>query len=285
MRVYFVVNSHRADAVASAAQTARWALNEGWGVGTDPESGRVLSVPVVRPEDFGEADIVVAFGGDGTLIRASHLVSEWGVPVLGVYYGRFGFVTQCSGEDVHQCLQRFADKKLKIEDRMMLASSLARAGHELTALHALNEVVIQRSVTARMMTFRIAVDGVAAAAYPADGVIVSTPTGSTAYNLSAGGPIVEPSVSAFIVTPLAPHTLSARPLVLPPSSTVTMSVESDGDSVVSVDGQTRLHLLSDDVVQVSVSKRVTRLVVVEEADFLTKLGQRLFFSRGINMNP
>ncbi|HEY0865982.1 MAG TPA: NAD(+)/NADH kinase [Fimbriimonas sp.] len=281
LRIHLVVNGHRPDAIEAAAEcAARLQANQAF-VGVDSDSGRFLPLPVVDRSEFGRAEVIVAFGGDGTLIRAAHLASETGTPILGVYYGRFGFVTQCRGEDVACCLEEYLSGQAPIERRMMIRADMMRGGQSVAALHSLNEVVIQRSVTGRMMTFDIDVDGYQIASYPADGVIVCTPTGSTAYNLSAGGPLLEPMVQAFALTALAPHTLTARSLVLRPEAEIHLRVQSDGDSVLSVDGQTRLHLLSRDEVRVTRSERVTNLIVVERQDFLKKLGQRLFFSQSM----
>lgn len=224
---------------------------------------------------------MICFGGDGTLIRAADMCSEFGTPILGVYYGRFGFVTQCQGTELGSCLSEFFDGKARFEDRMMLQTELLRGGQVVATLHALNEMALQRAVTARMMVFSVEVDGHFLTSYPADGIIIATPTGSTAYNLSAGGPILDPQVHAIILTAIAPHTLSARPLVLRPDSQVQMTVKTTGDAILSSDGQTRLHLLSGDSVRVTRSPRVTRLMSVDQDDFLTKLGERLFWSQSL----
>jgi NAD+ kinase len=261
---------------------ARWLGDRGIDVAVEPETGRHLDLPVVHPELFGEAGLVVAFGGDGTLIRASQLCSESGAPILGVYYGRFGFVTQCTGLGLFDCLERLINGDIKIESRLMLQAMLIRGGHVVATLHALNETVLQRAISARMMTFRVTVDGFPLTTYPADGVIVSTPTGSTAYNLSVGGPIVDPTIQAIILSAIAPHTLSSRTLVLRPDSEVHLTVVSgDGEAVLSADGQIRLHVLEGDEVRICKSPRVTNLVIVEQDDFLMKLGQRLLWSKGL----
>ncbi len=263
-------------------EAAEWILSRSIEVAVEPETGRHLPLTVVNPDVFGEAELVVAFGGDGTLIRASHLCSEFGTPILGVYYGRFGFVTQCIGTGLFECLEKVLNGNPQIESRLMLQASLMRGGHPVATLHALNEAVLQRAISARMMTFRVTVDGYPLTTYPADGVIVSTPTGSTAYNLSVGGPIVDPTVQALILSAIAPHTLSARTLVLSPNSEVHLSVLSgDGEAVLSADGQTRLHVIEGDEVRIRKSPRVTNLVINQEADFLIKLGQRLLWSKGL----
>jgi len=251
--------------------------------GADPESAPLLGVSSVPSRDFANADLAVSFGGDGTLIRAAHLCSETGTPILGVYYGRFGFVTQCDGPELGACLSAFMDGQVRIESRMMIQTDLIRNGKTVAAVHSLNEAVIQRAVTVPMLTFRVSVDGWLLNTYPADGVIVSTPTGSTGYNLSAGGPILDPRLQAVIITAIAPHTLSARPLVLGPESVVAVGVSLEGEAVLSSDGATRLHLLTGDEIQVRRSPRTTNLVSVERDDFLIKLGQRLFWHQGLQV--
>lgn len=281
MRIHIVGNVYRDDALKAVASTARWIQKRGLQVAVDSETGRHLSLPIVTFADFANADLVVAFGGDGTLIRAAHLCAEVGTPILGVYYGRFGFVTQCTAENVLSCIEVFLDGQAKVESRMMLEAHLIRGGSQVGEIHALNEVVLQRDVSARMMIFQVSVDGYKLTSYPADGVMVSTPTGSTGYNLSAGGPIMDPTVQALVLTAIAPHTLSARTLVLSPSSSISLMIGSRGDAVLSADAQIRLHILSGDEVQIRKSPRVTNLVTVDKDDFLIKLGQRLFWSQGM----
>ncbi len=279
MRIHLLVNEHRLDAVEAARQAARAIQARGPICATEIGFGPLLDLPEVPASEVADADVVFGFGGDGTLIRAAHLCSEKGTPILGVYFGRFGFVTQCTADEFGAVLSQVIDGQLPIEERMMLQGELMRGGQPVATLHALNEVALQRDIAARMMTFEIQVEGLTVAAYPADGVIASTPTGSTAYNLSAGGPIVDPTVQLIILTALTPHTLSARPLVVSPDAEVRLLVQTEGDSVLSADGQTRLHLLSGDEVRVTRSPRVTKLICVDKHDFLSKLGSRLFWGQ------
>jgi NAD+ kinase len=261
---------------------AEWLQARNVSIAVEPETGRKVELPVVAPEQFGDCNFVLAFGGDGTLIRAAHLCSELGTPLLGVYYGRFGFVTQCQGDSILECLDEMLAGSFSVESRLMLQASIVRAGITVTSLHALNEVALQRSITTRMMTIEVSIDGTTLTTYPADGVLVSTPTGSTAYNLSVGGPIMDPSLQALILTAIAPHTLSARPLVLRPDSVVELSLATGtGESILSADGQVRLHVLDGDHIRISRSPRSTNLVVIEKDDFLVKLGRRLLWSKGM----
>ncbi|MEA2554034.1 MAG: kinase [Fimbriimonadaceae bacterium] len=281
MRVHLLVNYHRPDALRAAAEATDELKKRGAEVAADVETARRLNLPPAPDLAFADADLVITFGGDGTLIRAANLCSEKGTPILGVYYGRFGFVTQCQSPDLKLCLDAVFDKTAYIDERMMLKTDLLRNGKPISTLHCLNETVLQREVTSRMMIFEVKVDGKPLTRYPADGVLVATATGSTGYNLSSGGPILHPGVQALILTAISPHTLSARPLVLRGESVVEFSVRTVGDAVLSTDGYVRLHLLSGDVVRVSRSPRVTKLVSLGNDDFLVKLSERLLWSHRI----
>jgi NAD+ kinase len=282
LRIHLLANVSRQDAVEAAAVAATWLRERGIAVAAEHECAEPLGVPAVPEGEFSQADLAVSFGGDGTLIRTAHLCSDRGTPILGVYYGRFGFVTQCDADELLACLDCFLGGESVLEPRMMLQTDLLRGGQVVATIHALNEMVLQRSVTMPMMTFSVVVDGHELTRYPADGVMVSTPTGSTAYNLSAGGPIMDPKVHALILTALAPHTLGARTLVLHQDSEILVRLEARGDAVLSADAQTRLHLLSGDEVRVIRSARVTNLICVKKDDFLIKLGERLFWSHSLH---
>lgn len=276
-RVHFLVNLQREDAVECALATADWLSEHKVYVGFDAESAGPLGRAYVPMQQLGHADLIVTFGGDGTLIRAAGYCNEQPTPILGVYFGRFGFVTQCQPNEVRSAIRQFLDGESEFEDRMMLKGELMRNGTSIAVMHALNEIAVQRSISNRMMAFGISIDWEDITAYPADGVLVAAPTGSTAYSLSAGGPIVDPRVQAMILTPITPHTLAARPLVLSPDSRVELTMQLQGDAILSADGQWRLNLLSGDTVVVSKSDRTTRLVQVDRTDFLAKLRERLLW--------
>lgn len=281
MRINILVNTHREDAVEAARHTREYLVGHGIAVGSDREAAALIDVEPLAMESFADAKLVITFGGDGTLIRAAHLCSTLGTPILGVYYGRFGFVTQCKPNEIGAALSQFFDGKARIEDRMMVQTELIRSGQVVATMHSLNEAALQRAATTRMLTFEVMVDNERLTRYPADGVMVATPTGSTAYNLSAGGPIVDPRMQALVLTAITPHTLSARPLILRPDSVVRLSMQTRGDAVLSCDGQSRLHMLSGDEVRITRSPRMTRLVSVDEHDFLAKLSERLLWSQSL----
>ena len=280
MKVNLIVNLFRPDAIKAAKQAVVWLKDHGNEVGSDREAAAMLGVESLPPDRLAVADLMMTFGGDGTLIRAAHLCAPSGTPILGVFYGRFGFVTQVMPDETGAALSMFFDGSAVVQSRMMVQTELVREGRVVATLHSLNEAVVQRSATTRMLTFDVHVNGRELCRYPADGVMVATPTGSTAYNLSAGGPVVDPGMQAMLLTGIMPHTLSARPLVLQADAVVEIHVETRGDAVLSCDGQSRLHLLSGDLVKVTRSPRVTKLVSVDDSDFLEKLSDRLQWSQG-----
>ena len=280
MRVNLIVNLYRPDAIRAAKTAAAWLRSRNIEVGSDREGAAALDVKPLASDQLAKANLMITFGGDGTLLRAAHICAATGTPILGVYYGRFGFVTQVRPEETGAALSQFVDGQSIIVERMMVQTELIREDRTVATLHSLNEAVVQRSATTRMLTFDTRVNGRPLSKYPADGVMVSTPTGSTAYALSAGGPVLDPNMQAMVVTAIMPHTLSARPLVLGADSVVEIRVSTRGDAVLSCDGQSRLHMLSGDLVRVTKSPRKTMLVSIDEADFLDKLSERLQWSQG-----
>lgn len=275
MRINIIVNASRSDAIGASYEVACWLKHRGCEVFGEPGIAERIRVKSLEVDKLGVADLVISFGGDGTLIRAADYCSEHGTPVLGVYFGRFGFVTQCDPSELYSVLEAFLEKRCEYESRMMVQTDLYRKGRIIASLHSLNEVVLHREVAGRMLTFNVTVDDHELTSYPADGVLVATPTGSTAYNLSAGGPIVDPQVEVLILTAIAPHTLGARPIVLSANSTVRMSVEPHREAVLSCDGQHRLHLVPEDYLVIRRSPRYTRFVKVPGAEFLVKLSKKI----------
>lgn len=280
MRAHFIVNTFRPDAIDSARDAVAFLRGHNVELGGDRDTAAQLDIPALGISELADCDLVVSFGGDGTLLRAAHLCGEKGTPILGVYFGRFGFVTQCLPTELGAALSQFLDGASVVEERMMVRTDLLRGDRTVATLHSLNEVAVQRSATTRILTFEVHVNERLLSRYPADGVLVATPTGSTAYNLSAGGPVIDPDLDTMVITALLPHTLAARPLVLRPDAVIDIAIESQGDAVLSCDGQSRLHLLTGDRVRVTKSDRVTRLIQVDDQDFFEKLSERFEWSKG-----
>lgn len=226
----------------------------------------------------GEFDLLIAVGGDGTVLRAGHLCAPAGVPVLGVNMGRLGFLIQV-GQDWPHCFDLLLAGQTWMEERMMLRAAHVRAEMVQGVWHALNEVVVCRGAAVRPVRLAASVDGHFLAAYVADGLIASTPTGSTAYALAAGGPILPPELRNILLVPIAPHLSVDRAVVLSQGTTVSITVHS-GEAVMSVDGQAPVPLTAGDRVDVQASEYVTRLV---------RFGDPSYFYRNLtahmNQNP
>jgi NAD+ kinase len=246
-----VLKREKPEAVAIARALASWLGEKGHSVHVPPRHAEVLpDATVVAEADLGAAvDLLVVLGGDGTLLHGAGLLGGRPVPVLGVNLGRLGFLAPFSPADAREALEAALDGRLATENRMRLAMRLHRDGVWIERL-ALNDVVISQGSIARLVELDATLDGRRLTHYRADGLILATPTGSTAYNLAAGGPIVAPGQAAMVITPICPHTLSNRPLVVPASSRVEVRLMDPSDSVmVTVDGQEAFPL--DDRVAVT----------------------------------
>jgi len=221
------------------------------------------------------SDALVVVGGDGTILRAARAGAVRGVPVLGVNVGGFGFLAEVGLQELPEALERLVAGRHAVEERMMLAAEVVRSGEVAERFLALNDMVVTKSGYARLMPLRVCVNGEHLATYLADGLILSTPTGSTAYNLSAGGPILSPGVRAMVITPICPHTLTARPVVVDADDVATVEVASGVEGVLlTVDGQVGCPLRGGDVVQVRRAEERARLVRLKTPSFYELLRRK-----------
>lgn len=218
-------------------------------------------------------DLVVTLGGDGTILRATRLAAPQGAPVVGVNLGQLGFLAELSPLDVPQQLSRILDGEGWMEERMMLRTSVQAAG---LAVDALNDSVVSRGPLPRAVRIDVHIDGALFTTYVADGVIVATPTGSTAYSLALGGPIIEPSVHSILITPVAGHLTVVRSLVVPPVAKIGLTFHSREPGTVSIDGQIDIPVQEGDTIEVSASPFVARFVRLQPRGyFYRSLVQRL----------
>ncbi|MFZ5823201.1 MAG: NAD(+)/NADH kinase [Bacillota bacterium] len=225
---------------------------------------------------WGEAELLIVLGGDGTLIRAVKSVAPYGVPVLGINTGHLGFLTEIENAEIFEHLDQFLARNYVLEERLMLCARVERQGQMLVEVTALNDAVISKGPRARLVHLGVSVGETRVARYPADGVIVSTPTGSTAYSLSAGGPIVEPTVDCLLVTPICPHTINSRSIVVGGQERVSVVIlESPGEVGLSADGSDPFPLHAGDVVHVSRAPYSARLVRRQSYRFYDVLRQKL----------
>lgn len=221
------------------------------------------------------ADLLIVLGGDGTLLSMARAVGDLGVPIMGVNLGGLGFLTATTLDEMLPSLHAVLEGRMVVEERLMLVARVIRNGAALFEHMALNDIVITKSAMSRIINLAVSVEGEYATAYRADGLIISTPTGSTAYSLSAGGPIVFPSVDAIVLTPICSHTLTNRPIVLPASHRIEVTVQSDQEIMLTVDGQVGVGLRERDVVEVVKAAAHIRLVRFLQKDFFSVLRTKL----------
>jgi NAD+ kinase len=221
-------------------------------------------------------ELVIVLGGDGTLLAAARVFAKTGVPILSVNLGSLGFLTEVPLGDLYRHLEGWAQNCCNIEQRAMLHCELRRDGHQLCEYEALNDVVVSKGAIARMGDFRIDLDGALVAAFRADGVIISTPTGSTAYSLAANGPILAPNVDALIVTPVCPHLLTLRPLVVQGNADLKLKVAGIPDQTyLTVDGQEAVALRVGDEIHCRKSIYTVKLVRLGSTGFFDVLRAKL----------
>jgi NAD+ kinase len=223
----------------------------------------------------GLVDLLVVLGGDGTLLSMARAIGDLGVPILGVNLGGLGFLTATTLDEMRPALEAVVAGRMAIEERMLLAARLVRSGHTIGEYSALNDVVITKSAMSRIVDLAVSVGGRHATAYRADGLIISTPTGSTAYNLSTGGPILFPTMDAVVLTPIAPHTLSNRPIVIPGAERIEVTLLDDQDVMLTMDGQVGVPLRERDTVEVQKAAARIRLLRFPQRDFFSVLRTKL----------
>lgn len=244
-------------------EVLRWFVDRGYQVSMDEETAVYGSNDRVVPRaKIGSLhpDFVLVLGGDGTLLSAARAVSADNVPILGVNLGSLGFLTEVPISELYQTLEQIDACRCPVETRAMVECCLIRDGKCLETYFALNDVVVNKSAIARLVGFDLFIDENFVVQYKADGVIISTPTGSTAYSLAAGGPVLMPSVDAFVITPVCPHALTHRPLVVRDTADIQFVVNTDGEQAfLTIDGQVGIPVQSGDHVQCRKAKHSVSL--------------------------
>ena len=241
----------------------------------------VLSDREIRREQIpNEVDLVIVLGGDGTLLAMADRIGQAGrdIPILGVNFGSLGFLTEIRIDELYPSLETVLNGSARYDERLMLHAEAARAGHPPDTRIVLNDVVFTKTALSRMIELSVSVGGSFVTRVKADGLIIASPTGSTAYNLAAGGPIVHPTVDALVLTPIAPHTLTNRPVIIPASAMVEVQplTESQGDDVfVTYDGQAGYALRQGDAVRVRRAQQTLRLVKAPQRTYFEVLREKL----------
>jgi NAD+ kinase len=248
----------------AAKKLTAWLESRGKKVFIDNDTAAAIKKPGYDRADIPAlVDMLIVLGGDGTLLSAARHVADASanVPIFGVNLGSLGFMTEVSLDELYSNLEKAIAGKLETEDRIMLVISVIRNGSRLARYRVLNDAVINKGALARMMELKISVNDDFLTTLRADGLIVATPTGSTAYSLSAGGPIIYPTVHCFVVTPICPHTLSNRPIALPDDVVVSVSLISQSEEVtLTLDGQIGFPLAPLDIVEIKKSRYKMKMI-------------------------
>lgn len=229
-----------------------------------------------RREDIpAHSDIIIVFGGDGTLLSVARLVGDRGVPILGVNIGGLGFITELRRDEMRENISMIFSEPAYYEERIMLLAEVHRGRKKIIEHNALNDIVLNKSALARMIELDIRINNQYVTTFRSDGLIVSTPTGSTAHSLSAGGPILYPTLETFLMTPICPHTLTSRPIVLPDSFILDAGIRSGDDVYLTLDGQAGYPLKAKDKVRIRKADYKTRFLVLRDRDYFEILRTKL----------
>jgi NAD+ kinase len=252
-KVGIIGKRHNKEAVAVATDLTRWLKEQKVGVLVEEEMAATIGGVSSWPHGQISAsfDLIVVLGGDGTLLSVIRQVGEKEIPILGVNLGGLGFLTEITRDELLPVLENVLNGDFRTHDRVALSASVIRQGDQVSTFRVLNDAVINKGALARIVYLETTINGEYVTTFRADGLILSTPTGSTAYSLSAGGPIVYPSLKTIIITPICPHTLTNRPIIIPDNVVVRTTLKSESEEVfLTLDGQVGFPLVRGDTVEV-----------------------------------
>jgi NAD+ kinase len=287
-RVGIVVKPHQPDALKTLCGVVEWLHQRGIELVGGPEIEREriehetgCAVRVVETEELpATVDLMLVLGGDGTMIATARMLGDRAVPVLGVNYGGLGYLAEFRIEELYVALESILAGSYVLQERVMLAVELMRGEETITRNRVLNDVVINKSALARIIEIETYLNQQFVNSFRADGLIVSTPTGSTAYNLSAGGPVIYPSMNAVVITPICPFTLSNRPIVVPDESVIELKLITQNEEVaLTLDGQVGVSLMAEDRVVIRKSKTTFKLVQPMNRNYFEVLRDKLRWGR------
>lgn len=282
-----VVKPNHDEAWKTACQLSEWLEARGIRLVGEPRvhgdssDGAKCEIDALSDEKFAEeSDLIVVLGGDGTMISTARLVGDSDALVLGINYGSLGYLTDFRIEEMFPALEAIFEGKYEIDRRVMLHAEHWRGEEMLAAGRVLNDVVINKAALARIIEIDVSLNDLSVNSFRADGLIVSTPTGSTAYNLSAGGPIIYPSMNAVVLTPICPFTLTNRPIVVPDDAMIELRLEKENEGVVlTLDGQIGYAMKTDDRVRIRKSRTTFNLVQPANRNYFDVLRNKLKWGR------
>lgn len=287
-RIGIVLKPHQPDALKTICQLVAWLAERDITLVGGPEIEREqiehqtgCAVPQVETDKLAaEVDLMLVLGGDGTMIATARMVGDHEVPVLGVNYGGLGYLAEFRIEELYSALESILSGNYRLDRRVMLAVELRRGDDPPKTSRVLNDVVINKSALARIIEIETYFDHYYVSSFRADGLIVSTPTGSTAYNLSAGGPVIFPSMNAVVITPICPFTLSNRPIVVPDNAEIELLLKTDNEEVaLTLDGQVGFQMKVADRVVIRKSRTTFNIIQPSNRNYFDVLRDKLRWGR------
>lgn len=265
------------EALATARELAAWLSNKNAAQVRGP---MIAGTDEADSAAFSDGELIVVLGGDGTMISAARIAADADVLVMGINYGGLGYLTDFRIEEMHSGIEAVFAGEYDVDSRVMLRAELWRGDEKLADGRVLNDVVINKAAVARIIEIDVSLNGLFVNSFRADGLIVSTPTGSTAYNLSAGGPIIYPSMNAVVLTPICPFTLTNRPIVIPDSAEIELTLDNENEGVVlTLDGQNGYAMHSGDRVKIRKSSTTLKLVQPPNRNYFDVLRNKLKWGR------
>ncbi len=282
MRFGLYANFGRPDATETVNFVINWCGQNGHEVFfcdkmTSQITADIQSIP---SKDLAKnADIIISLGGDGTILATARTLDRAEIPILGINLGSLGFLTQLTPDNLEQALKQVVNGSYQIEKRMVLDSKVINGG-DSDLPHALNDVVIDKGNVSRVINLSLYADGEYISSYTADGLVIATPTGSTAYSLATGGPILKPTMDALIVSPISPFSLTSRPLVFPPETIIEVRIRSrHGSALLTIDGQVASKFAPQGTIQICRAEHHARFVRFPENSFFDILRQKLHWGK------
>jgi NAD+ kinase len=276
-RIGIICKIGRPEPVEILKEFLPWLRKKGYKVFLDSETAGVLNMEgYSRAQIPSLVDVVIVLGGDGTMLAVARLVGDKGVPILGVNLGGLGFITEVNRDEIFDAVDKALGGACSIEERIMLTAVVHRHEERIADFVVLNDIVINKGALARIIDLETYINNSYVTTFKADGLIISTPTGSTAYSLSAGGPILYPTLNSIVLTPICPHTLTNRPIVLPDNVAIEIVLRSESEDVfLTLDGQVGFSLKKNDTVEVKKSEFTTKLLMPCERDYFQILRTKL----------
>ena len=279
-----IINAHKPEAVEMGQRLLGWGRESGISILLPHHEASVLMTGGLSDEEWLKSvDVALVVGGDGTFLRAGRYVLETGIPLYGINLGHLGFLASGKAEEAEQDLARIIKGDYVLLERPLLHCSLFRDGKAIHNMYALNDFVLTKNAIARLLYIEVRFNGKLFGVLPSDGIIISSPTGSTAYALSAGGPIIPPHMKSMLLAPICAHSLYSRPLLAAPEDVITLTSKGGAlDVTLTQDGQLAYEVLPGDCIGISLSDRAIRTISMPNRTFLDLVQEKLGWGRGLD---